>query len=188
MEVVRCHTTEALSEMQTSMSVQTRSGEFNVTYVDSRPHEDETTKPKDEEQEVTSADANESGSSAELEKGVTASPPPTVSHAQSEQLTSEKPASVSEKSSETDVAKQSTPIPGKTSQSHKVMFSSDTKCSSPDPKRKNRSVGSISTSGSATTASSVKGSSSKPKQSAPKQGSQSPIKNRRIVVYSARGI
>ena len=91
---------------------------------------------------------------------------------QSEQLTSEKPASVSEKSSETDVVKQSTPIPGKTSQSHKVMFSSDTKCSSPDPKWKNRSVGSISTSGSATTASSVKGSSSKPKQSAPKQGSK----------------
>ena len=75
MEVVRCHTTEALSEMQTSMSVQTWSGEFNVTYVDSRPHEVETAKPKDEEQEVTSADANESGSSAELEKGFTAFPP-----------------------------------------------------------------------------------------------------------------
>ena len=170
MEVVQCHTTEALSEVQTSMSVQAWAGEFNVTYVDSRPHEDETTKPKDEEQEVTSADANESGSLAELEKGFTAFPPNC--EPQSKQLTSEKLASVSEKSSGTDVAKQSTPIPGKSSQSHKVMFSSDTKCSSPDPKRKNRSVGSISTSGSATTASSVKGSSSKPKQSAPKQGSK----------------
>ena len=174
-EVVQCHTTEALSEMQTSTSVQTWSGEFNVTYVDSRPHEDETAKPKDEEQEVTSADANKSGSSAELEEGFTAFPPNC--EPQSEQLNElRKPASVSDKgakSSETeDVVKQSTTIPGKPSQSHKVMFSSDTKCSSPDPKRKNRSVGSISTSGSATTASSVKGSSSKPKQSASKQGSK----------------
>jgi len=180
MEVVRCHTTEALSEMQSNMSVQTFSGDmqFNVTYIESGSQKEETTKPKDEKEEVKFPDANKSKISAGLEEGCVAFP--SKCEPQSEQVNevrSEQPASMAEidmKSSETEtVLKQSTPTPEKPLQRHKVMFSSDPKSFSPDLKRKNRSVGSISSSCSyATTASSVKGSTSKPIKSASKQGSR----------------
>ena len=179
MEVVRCHTTEALSEMQSNMSVQTFSGDmqFNVTYVESGSQKEETTKPKDEK-EVKFPDAKKSKISTGLEEGCVAFPPNC--EPQSEQVNevrSEQPASMAEidmKSSDTEaVLKQSTPTPEKPLQRHKVMFSSDTKSSSPDLKRKNRSVGSISSGCSyATTASSVKGSTSKPTKNASKQGSR----------------
>jgi len=179
MEVVRCHTTEALSELKTNMSVQTFSGDmqFNVTYVQSGSQKEETTKPKDEK-EVKFPDAKKSKISTGLEEGCVAFPPNC--EPQSEQVNevrSEQPASMAEidmKSSDTEaVLKQSTPTPEKPLQRHKVMFSSDTKSSSPDLKRKNRSVGSISSGCSyATTASSVKGSTSKPTKNASKQGSR----------------
>jgi len=95
MEVVQCHTTEALSEMQTNMSVQTFSGDmqFNVTYVESGSQKEETTKPKDEKEEVKFPDANKSNISAGM-KGCVAFPPncepqsEKVNEVRSEQLAS----------------------------------------------------------------------------------------------------
>ena len=155
-EVVQCHTTER--KIETGMGPQRRSGsvQFNVTFVESglmseETKEKETMQP--EEETVTDADKPET--SVSLEEASRSFPkcePQLLDKSLSSEATSEQQTLISERSTKNEKQNQSSE---KSSPKHKVMFSPDTRSSSPTPKQRNKSTGSINTYSSTTIATRV---------------------------------
>ena len=155
-EVVQCHTTER--KIETGMGPQRRSGsvQFNVTFVESglmseETKEKETMQP--EEETVTDADKPET--SVSLEEASRSFPkcePQLPDKSLSSEATSEQQTLISERSTKNEKQNQSSE---KSSPKHKVMFSPDTRSSSPTPKQRNKSTGSINTYSSTTIATRV---------------------------------
>ena len=155
-EVVQCHTTER--KIETGMGPQRRSGsvQFNVTFVESglmseETKEKETMQP--EEEPVTDVDKPET--SVSLEEASTSFPncePQLPDKSLSSEATSEQQALIAERSTKNEKQNQSSE---KSSPKHKVMFSPDTRSSSPTPKQRNKSTGSINTYSSTTIATRV---------------------------------
>ena len=145
-EVVQCHTTER--KIETGMGPQRRSGsvQFNVTFVESglmskETKEEETMHP--EEEPATDVDKPET--SVSLEEASTSFPncePQLPEKSLSSEATSEQQTLISERSTKNEKQNQSSE---KSSPKHKVMFSPDTRSSSPTPKQRNKSTGSINT-------------------------------------------
>ena len=155
-EVVQCHTTER--KIETGMGPQRRSGsvQFNVTFVESglmskETKEEETMHP--EEEPATDVDKPET--SVSLEEASTSFPncePQLPDKSLSSESTSEQQTLISERSTKNEKQNQSSE---KSSPKHKVMFSPDTRSSSPTPKQRNKSTGSINTYSSTTIATRV---------------------------------
>ena len=145
-EVVQCHTTER--KIETGMGPQRRSGsvQFNVTFVESglmskETKEEETMHP----QEEPATDVDKPETSVSLEEASTSFPncePQLPDKSLSSEATSEQQTLISERSTKNEKQNQSSE---KSSPKHKVMFSPDTRSSSPTPKQRNKSTGSINT-------------------------------------------
>ena len=163
-EVVQCHTTE--TNIETVMGAQRRSEsvQFNVTFVESglmseEMKAEETVDPEEEmvdieeetihpelerirPEEETTTDADKLETSVSLEETSRSSQncePRLQNKSLSSEATSEQQALIAEKN---DKQSQSSEKP---SPKHKVMFSPDTKCSSPTAKQRNKSIGSFGT-------------------------------------------
>ena len=155
-EVVQCHTTER--KIETGMGPQRRSGsvQFNVTFVESgliskETKEEETMHP--EEEPATDVDKPET--SVCLEEASRSFPncePQLPDKSLSSEATFEQQTLISERSTKNEKQNQSSE---KSSPKHKVMFSPDTRSSSPTPKQRNKSTGSIDTYSSTTIATRV---------------------------------
>ena len=155
-EVVQCHTTER--KIETGMGPQRHSGsvQFNVTFFESglmskETKEKETMHP--EEEPATDVDKPET--SVSLEEASMSFPncePQLPDKSLSSEATSEQQTLISERSTKNEKQNQSSE---KSSPKHKVMFSPDTRSSSPTPKQRNRSTGSINTYSSTTIATRV---------------------------------
>ena len=154
-EVVQCHTTER--KIETGMGPQRRSGsvQFNVTFVESglmskETKEEETMHP--EEEPATDVDKPETSVSLEESTSFPNCEPQLPDKSLSSEATSEQQALIAERSTKNDKQSQSSE---KSSPKHKVMFSPDTRSSSPTPKQRNKSTGSINTYSSTTIATRV---------------------------------
>ena len=139
------------------MGPQRRSGsvQFNVTFVESglmseEAKEKETMQP--EEEPVTDVDKPETSVSLEESTSFPNCEPQLPEKSLSSEATSEQQALIAERSTKNDKQSQSSE---KSSPKHKVMFSPDTRSSSPTPKQRNRSTGSINTYSSTTIATRV---------------------------------
>ena len=158
-EVVQCHTTE--TNIETVMGAQRRSEsvQFNVTFIESslkskEMEEEETMHPEQETmledetmhlEEETATDAFEPETSVNLEETSRSSQnckPQLQNKSLSCEATSEQQALIAERNIKNDKQSQSSEKP---SPKHKVMFSPDTKCSSPTAKQRNKSIGSFGT-------------------------------------------
>ena len=155
-EVVQCHTTER--KIETGKGPQRRSGsvQFNVTFVESGLMSEETKEKETmhpEEEPATDVDKPET--SVSLEEASTSFPncePVLPDKSLSSEVTSEQQALIAERSTKNEKQNQSSE---KSSPKHKVMFSPDTRSSSPTPKQRNKSTGSINTCSSTTIATRV---------------------------------